>query len=93
LTYGVVWRRTVITDRLVRLTKEKSMYQLLYKSNMMPVETGDVVHFSNRAWTVEEICASDSYLSCWAWVRSMDEQRLCIRVGGGQFDATFTLTR
>ena len=69
------------------------MYQLLYKTNMMPVSTGDVVHFSNRAWTVEEICTSDSYLSCWAWVRSMDEQHLCIRVGGGQFDATFTLTR
>jgi len=51
------------------------MYQLLYTTNMQPVCTGDVVHFSQRAWTVEEICNNDSYLKCWAWVRSMDEQR------------------
>ena len=69
------------------------MYQLLYKTNMMPVLHGDVVHFSNKAWTIEEICASDSYLSCWVWVRSMDEQHLTIRVSGGQFDAQFYQTR
>ena len=69
------------------------MYQLLYKANMMPVNHGDVVHFSNRAWTIDEICTSDSYLSCWVWVRSMDEQHLTIRVGGGQFGAQFVQTR
>ena len=73
--------------------KGKVMYQLLYTTNMQPVCTGDVVHFSQRAWTVEEICNNDSYLKCWAWVRSMDEQRLCIRVSGGNFGAQFTLTR
>jgi hypothetical protein len=69
------------------------MYQLLYTTNMQPVCTGDVVHFSNKAWTVEEVVSSPSYLKCWAWVRSMDEQHLCIRVGGGQFGAQFQLTR
>jgi hypothetical protein len=69
------------------------MYQLLYKKQMTPVQHGDVVHFSNKAWTVDEICSSDSYLSCWVWVRSMDEQHLTIRVTGGQFDAQFYKTR
>jgi hypothetical protein len=69
------------------------MYQMLYTTNMQPVLTGDVVHFSNRAWTVDEVCNSDSYLDCWAWVRSMDEQHLCIRVSGDQFNARFIKTR
>jgi len=69
------------------------MYQLLYTTNMQPVQTGDVVHFSNRAWSVDEVCNHDSYLSCWAWVRSMDEQKLCIRVTGNEFDARFIQTR
>lgn len=69
------------------------MYQLLYKANMMPVNHGDVVHFGNRAWTIDEICVSDSYLSCWVWVRSMDEQHLTIRVSGCDFDARFIQTR
>jgi hypothetical protein len=69
------------------------MYQLLYTTNMQPVNTGDVVHFSQRAWTVEEIETSTSYLKCWAWVRSMDEQHLCIKVSGGQFGASFKEVR
>jgi hypothetical protein len=69
------------------------MYQLLYTTNMQPVCTGDVVHFSQRAWTVEEIDTSASYLKCWAWVRSMDEQHLCIKVAGSQFGARFVETK
>jgi hypothetical protein len=65
------------------------MHQMFYRSTMQPVNTGDVVHFSNKAWTIEEIDNNENYLKCWAWVRSMDEQHLCIRVTGVQFDAQF----
>jgi hypothetical protein len=54
------------------------MYQLFYTKTMQPVTTGDVVHFSNRAWTVEEVKPSDRYLETKVWVRSMDEQHLTI---------------
>lgn len=69
------------------------MYQLFYTKTMSPVQTGDVVHFSGKAWTVEEVCNAKEYLSCWAWVRSMDEQHLTIRVTGSEFDARFIQTR
>lgn len=69
------------------------MYQLFYTKTMSPVQTGDVVHFSGKAWTVEEVCNAKEYLSCWAWVRSMDEQHLTIRVAGCEFDARFIQTR
>lgn len=69
------------------------MYQAFYTKTMQPVVTGDVVHFSNKAWTVDEVCNKESYLDCWIWVRSMDEQHLTIRVGGSDFDARFMMTR
>jgi hypothetical protein len=69
------------------------MYQALYTAGMQPVNTGDVVHFSNRTWSIDEVCNSSSYLDCWIWVRSMDEQHLCIRVTGNDFGARFIQTR
>jgi hypothetical protein len=69
------------------------MYQLLYTTNMQPAQHGDVVHFSNRAWTIEDIVSKPSYLDCWVWVRSMDEQRLCIKVTGNTFGARFIETK
>lgn len=69
------------------------MYQALYTAGMQPVKTGDVVHFGNRTWSVDEVCNSTSYLDCWLWVRSMDEQHLCIRVTGSEFGARFIQTR
>lgn len=69
------------------------MYQLLYTTNMQPAQHGDVVHFSNKAWTIEEIDAQPSYLNCWVWVRSMDEQHLTIKVTGSTFGARFIETR
>lgn len=69
------------------------MYQLFYTKNMQPVQTGDVVHFSNRAWSVDEVCNDKEYLKCWVWVRSMDEEHLTIRVSGCDFGARFIETR
>lgn len=69
------------------------MYQLLYTKTMQPVQTGDVVQFNGRTWSIDEVCNDDSYLSCWVWVRSMDEQHLTVRVTGNQFDARFFQTR
>jgi hypothetical protein len=69
------------------------MYQAFYTAVMQPVKTGDVVHFSNRAWSVDEVCNSDKYLDCAIWVRSMDEQRLCIRVFGTDFGVRFIQAR
>ena len=65
------------------------MYQMFYTTNMAPVKTGDVVHFSQRAWTVESIDNAETYLKCWAWVRSMDEDHVTVRVTGTQFGAQF----
>ena len=72
--------------------KENVMYQMFYTTNMQPVQTGDVVHFSQRAWTIESVDSNDSYLKCWAWVRSMDDDRLTVRVTGSQFGAQFFKT-
>jgi hypothetical protein len=69
------------------------MYKLFYTKTMSPVQTGDVVHFSGKAWTIDEVCNAKDYLKCWVWVRSMDEQRLTIRVSGCDFDARFIQTR
>ena len=66
-----------------------SKYQLFYTNAMHPVKTGDVVKFNSRTWTVETIDPTDSYLSCWVWVRSMDDQHVCIKTSGTMFGARF----
>ena len=45
------------------------MYQLFYTKTMSPVKTGDVVRFSGKAWTIDEVCNHEDYLKCWVWVR------------------------
>lgn len=69
------------------------MFKLFYTVNMQPVNTGDVVHFANRAWTVEDIDESAKYLETRVWVRSMDEQHLCISASPNDFGARFILTK
>jgi hypothetical protein len=73
--------------------KEKYMYKLFYTTNMKPVETGDVVHFSQRAWTVEEVVETPRFLETKVWVRSMDEQHLLINAWHGDFGARWILTK
>jgi hypothetical protein len=63
------------------------MFKLFYTVNMQPVQTGDVVHFSQRAWTVEEVVESPRYLDTKVWVRSMDEQHLYISAYHADFGA------
>jgi len=64
------------------------MKQLLYTRNMQPVNTGDVVQFSGRTWTVFEVCQHES-LHCtgYVWVRSNDEQGQLVKVIGGWIKA------
>jgi len=69
------------------------MYKLFYSTNMQPVQVGDVVHFSNRAWTVEEINETPKFLETKVWVRSMDEQHLMINARQGDFGARWVLTK
>ena len=69
------------------------MYKLFYSTNMQPVQVGDVVHFSNRAWTIEEINETPKFLETKVWCRSMDEQHLCINAWQGDFGARWVLTK
>jgi hypothetical protein len=65
------------------------MKKLLYTRNMQPVQTGDVVQFSGRTWTVFEVCTMDDTLHCtgYVWVRSNDEQGQMVKVIGGWIKA------
>ena len=64
------------------------MKQLLYTCNMMPVQTGDVVKFSGRTWTVFEVCDQQSIgHTGYVWVRSNDEQGQLVKVIGGWIKA------
>jgi hypothetical protein len=70
------------------------MKQLLYTLNMKPVQTGDVVKFSNRSWTIEEVCIDkDGNATEYVWVRSNDEQHQIVRVIGGWIKAGTFETR
>lgn len=63
------------------------MYKLFYTINMQPVQVGDVVHFGQRAWTIEEVVETPEFLKTKVWVRSMDEQHLIINAWQGDFGA------
>ena len=69
------------------------MFKLFYTRSMQPVQHGDVVHFGNRAWTIDEINESDSYLKTKVWVRSMDEQHLCLSASPMDFMARWVQVR
>jgi hypothetical protein len=70
------------------------MRQLLYTNTMQPVNTGDTVAFSNRSWTVQEVCFNeDGDATEYVWVRSNDEQRQIVRVIGGWIKAGTFETR
>lgn len=64
------------------------MRQLLYTTNMQPVQTGDTASFSKRSWTIEEVCVDkDGSATEYVWVRSNDEQHQIVRVIGGWIKA------
>ena len=70
------------------------MKKLLYTHNMQPVQTGDVVQFSGRTWTIEEVCVDkDGSATEYVWVRSNDEQHQIVRVIGGWIKAGTFETR
>lgn len=69
------------------------MFKPYYTATMQPVQHGDVVHFGNRAWTVESTQESDRFLETGLWVRSMDESHYMVRISGTQVGIQFFQTK